>query len=255
MIIGISGKKGHGKDTVAKIIQYLLFIRHLEKVQESQPHYQFFGTNRNTTLESFINFWDQEQRDVHSTYKKKMFAGKLKEMVCLLIGCTMQQLEDQDFKEKPLGEEWRQWFNSNYELIDEKDRDDSSWSELLTPRKLLQLLGTDCGRQIIHPNIWVNSTMSEYKSIIKRHRESGIRGEDGNWYIPQGHKALTIPEFPMQIQDRYFEWEENLGEPNWIITDVRFINECRAIKKYDGLLIRVNRPGIDSTSTHESETA
>ena len=32
----------------------------------------------------------------------------------------------------------------------------------LTPRLILQLLGTDCGRDIIHPNIWVNSTMMAY---------------------------------------------------------------------------------------------
>jgi hypothetical protein len=38
-----------------------------------------------------------------------------------------------------------------------------SYKRTLTPRRMLQLLGTDCGRNIIHPNIWVNATMVDYK--------------------------------------------------------------------------------------------
>ena len=34
-----------------------------------------------------------------------------------------------------------------------------------TPRLLLQLLGTDAGRNIVHPNIWVNALMSDYRQI------------------------------------------------------------------------------------------
>ncbi len=41
---------------------------------------------------------------------------------------------------------------------------------------------------------------------------------------------------------------------NWIIPDVRFPNEKEAIRKLDGMLIRVNRPGLIGI-THESETA
>jgi hypothetical protein len=26
----------------------------------------------------------------------------------------------------------------------------------------MQLIGTDCGRDIIHPNIWLNATMEKY---------------------------------------------------------------------------------------------
>jgi hypothetical protein len=33
----------------------------------------------------------------------------------------------------------------------------------MTPRLLLQLIGTECGRDIIHPNIWVNSTFADWK--------------------------------------------------------------------------------------------
>ena len=42
---------------------------------------------------------------------------------------------------------------------------------------------------------------------------------------------------------------------NWIITDVRFPNEADKILSLSGTLIRLERPGTDSGSTHESETA
>ena len=41
-----------------------------------------------------------------SNYQIKKFADKLKDIACLLIGCTREQLEDREFKEKELGEEW-----------------------------------------------------------------------------------------------------------------------------------------------------
>ncbi|WP_251153769.1 hypothetical protein [Cellulosimicrobium sp. Marseille-Q4280] len=40
-----------------------------------------------------------------------------------------------------------------------------------------------------------------------------------------------------------------------VITDVRFPNEVAAIRAAGGILIRVNRPSIVSTDTHESEVA
>ena len=38
--------------------------------------------------------------------KEEKDADKLKDMVCLLLGCTREQLEDPKFKESTLGEEW-----------------------------------------------------------------------------------------------------------------------------------------------------
>ena len=102
----------------------------------------------------------------------------------------------------------------------------------LTPRLLLQLLGTKCGRNIIHPNIWVNSLMSEYK-LIKDTKVSEFL------------KAEGLPE-TMNGGKEYY--------PNWIITDMRFLNEMEAVKKKDGITIRVNRNLEESKDQHESET-
>lgn len=44
-------------------------------------------------------------------------------------------------------------------------------------------------------------------------------------------------------------------ELNWIITDCRFINEANAVKKENGIIVRINRPGIVPVNSHPSETA
>jgi len=44
-------------------------------------------------------------------------------------------------------------------------------------------------------------------------------------------------------------------ESNWIITDTRFPNEAEAIKKAGGIVIRINRPGVQPINPHPSETS
>lgn len=205
MIIGISGKIGSGKDTVGKIIQVLSHLKQHESYggkNEDIFNPKNWTWERALGLDGTFGFAYPE----NGGWEIKKFADKLKDATCLIIGCTRQQLEDQDFKNRPLGEEWRL----------------PNSEEILTPRKILQLLGTDCGRDIIHPDIWVNSTFSEYKSMYI-----------GDW--GQGHHMYE--------------------KPNWIITDVRFPNEAEAIKERDGLLIRINRNNPNSSSNHASETS
>ena len=212
-LIGISGKIGSGKDTVGNIIQMLTQ-----------------GIDSNTQIIEYVNGANITGFD----YQIKKYADKLKDIVCLLIGCTREQLEDREFKEKPLGEDWMLYrTTSSYGAPDELSLTPTGAiherKEYLTPRKLLQLLGTECGRQILHPNIWVNALFADYKGIDNP--------------LEKGH-----PE----------EW----GKPNWIITDVRFPNEAQAIKDRGGIVIRVDRK-LDRpltaeeivSSQHPSETA
>lgn len=233
MIIGISGKIGSGKDEVGNINHYFNSV------------HKGNGYNTKVDYSATDNGWET-----------KKFADKLKDMVCMLIGCTRIQLEDRNFKESTLGPEWDKWAVVNYYLNNQvgKVEDNGlyatkeeaikeeknmriaySWSKTLeskfekvqmTPRLMLQLLGTDCGREIIHPNVWVNSLMADYKpqTIIEDapYKTAGIR--------------VT----------------EDL--PNWIITDTRFPNEAEAVTSKGGLLLRVER-GDGNTGTHPSETA
>ena len=182
-LISVSGKLGSGKDTVGKIIQYLTHTT----VKE-----------HNLTYDEFINLGFEEDA---FDWKIKKFADKLKDIVCLLIGCTREQLEDREFKETPLGPEWVinrvkigikgdkfgiKGFHNTHTLekiflsIEEAqdfvnefyDKSFSREQEQMTPRLMMQLLGTEAGRQIIHPNIWVNSLFSDYKPIRKSIQKS-----------------------------------------------------------------------------------
>ena len=220
MIIAISGRINSGKDTIGRIIQYLTSVRNYDKT------FKEWGEISKTTGRYYAGY---------SNWQIKKFADKLKDIVCLLIGCTREQLEDETFKNTELGEEWWYFKGRNGSLISYSEGSKRSDEDLIktTPRLLLQLLGTDCGRNIIHPNIWVNSLMNEYKLI----RDTKVS---------EFLKAEGLPE-TMNGGKEYY--------PNWIITDMRFLNEMEAVKKRGGITIRVNRNLEESKNQHESETA
>ena len=39
-------------------------------------------------------------------YENKKYADTIKDIVCMLIGCTREDLEDKEFKNTELGKEW-----------------------------------------------------------------------------------------------------------------------------------------------------
>jgi len=228
MIIGINGKIGTGKDTVGKIIQYLTD--------------EYAVKDKLTYNEWLKEYYEIEEGNnkTASSWAVKKFADKLKDIVCLLLDCTREQLEDREFKEKELGEEWNYVLQDGIPLtVDQAKRDkefpfNERYIQRLTPRLLLQLLGTDCGRNIIHPNIWVNALMSEYK-------------------ITESYRGVILNKGVFTDID----WKSN-NAPNWIITDMRFPNELKAVKDRDGITIRVNRydiTGQGKLNPHSSETA
>ena len=218
-LIGISGKMGSGKDTLSFIINYIADKFAPESIAD----------------------WEQPVSEF--TYKNKKYSEKLKYMVCFLIGCNRSDLEDREFKEKELGEEWWYYCNSlffdgetkmvSYSEADDNIKNNTSWYIVkLTPRKILQLLGTEAGRHIIHPNIWVNALFADYNPLGFDYKGSVDKEIEGSWVYP-----------------------------NWIITDVRFPNEAQAIKDKGGIMIRINRPQFMANGRvivkdeHESETA
>lgn len=211
-IISISGKIGSGKDTVGKIIQII----------KNSPHF---------TDEAVVDFLKRNLYE--SEWKIKKFADKLKDIVCLLLGCTREELEDREFKEKELGEEW--WYYTNTLFYNETKKlipfseaplliqNNIEWYIIkLTPRLLLQLLGTECGRKIIHPQIWVNALMSEYKPLASY---QGV-------LLGLGMSNGQMEKIGKSVEAEY---------PNWIITDMRFPNEFWAADKKGALLLRIER--------------
>lgn len=213
MIIGISGKIGSGKDTIANMIHYCNLLK-----MDSDP-------------EDFDN--SRDYSSIASGWETKRFADKLKDIVCLLIGCTREQLEDREFKEKPLGEEWNKWgvydtrdqeflyYSADFDSADnyctgyndERGCQRAIIKEVeITPRKLMQLLGTEAGREILHPNIWVNALFADYEKFHDKNHCTA----------PNKHEENCLPK--------------------WIIPDTRFPNEAQAIKDRNGILIRIERP-------------
>lgn len=209
-IIALIGKIGSGKDEVGKIIQYLTS-----------------GCSDDMSYEKY------QMSIIQSDWEIQKFADKLKDIVCVLIGCTRHELEGREFKEKPLSENWWRYFkiennvkkevSREYFLKYKNSNEHSVEFEIIktSPRLLLQLIGTECGRNIIHPNVWVNSLFSEYKPI------NNEKGE--------------------------------IIYPKWIITDTRFINEADKAKEMGGITIKIIRDNNinnnQNISEHESETA
>lgn len=220
MIIGISGKIGSGKDTVAKIINWLIWKERYHKFDESVV---------------FSEQWYPKSSDA-GTYEVKRFAGKLKKITAILTGCKESDLDDQNFKLKELPKEWwtykrgvhgkgefkfehapaRHLKPEEFALADEHGR-----IRKPTYRWLLQVIGADMFRTIIGEDVWVNALFADYKGTPRNMRLVGDPMEDF---------------------------------PNWIITDVRFPNEADAIKERGGKLIRLERV-METYSDHPSETS
>ena len=100
----------------------------------------------------------------------------------------------------------------------------SCWG--MTYREFLQKIGTDAMRNGLHEDTWLNAFWVDYNPI--------------------GGKMIS-PKYPKDYTSGRFEF------PNWIITDVRFENEYNSVKERGGLMIKVERPGIE-TQSHASET-
>ena len=219
-LIGISGKKQQGKDSVAKIIKYLCSA--LDKRYNLPFNPESSYTN---TTDWFVT----------------RYALKLKMMVAILIGCKVEDLEKEEFKSSFLSDEWntytidvfvngKKMFSKMFPTYNEA----TSFFEYekliretptvklhativtnrLTVRKLLAMMGTDFMREKIHPDVHINSLFVDYKV-----------NEYGNY-------------------------------PRWIIADVRFPNEVEAIRKRGGVVIRVENPRVTPEDDEPlSETA
>ena len=160
MLIGISGKIGSGKDTVGLIIQYLL-------LKNEHPYYY-----KDLRFDEVVDLDDADKAlDIASSVEIKKYAYKLKQIISILTGATLTELEDQRFKERSI----------------------PGWG--LTYRELLQKVGTDAMRNQVIEDILEKALFIDYKSKSNA----------------------------------------------WVITDTRFPNEAKAIKKREGLVIRVTR--------------
>jgi hypothetical protein len=123
-IIGINGRINHGKDEVAKIIQYLTFINS-KKELNNYCTYNYFKNSSLTMI---------------SNWQVKKMAYKLKQIASILLNVPVAKFEDRDFKDVQLPVEW----------------------DYMTVRTFLQKLGTEVMREGLHQNTWANAFWSDF---------------------------------------------------------------------------------------------
>lgn len=292
-LFGVSGAINSGKDTVGKIIRYLTCTADHKDSMWSREAY--FGDN--TSCYEWLN--------KNSNWQIKKFADKLKDVVCLLTGCNRDDLENEDFKNQEIGSDWVKYVVSYEDAYDRYTQTFTSklgaehhaekmfmenyivhkiQDVKLTYRMLLQLLGTEAGRNVIHPDIWVNSLMQDYivekDDILKiplNHKPYSCSGLDrlkvwwSNQYNEKQsnvlvyhylgshgvHNNMMFTDY-ITVQDDFNKYNSEIklvkedgkdyviltkkgSLPNWIITDLRFPNEYKAVKDRGGITIRVNR--------------
>jgi hypothetical protein len=170
------------------------------------------------TVATMIQEYYAESAGSGTTYTNwqiKKFSGKLKKIASLLTGISPEKFEDQSFKESLLGPEWSNTYLGASFNVETKH---------MSVREFLQKLGTDAVRNGLHNNAWVNALMADYLT------------EESVYDLGGGMKHVTPAS-------------------KWIITDVRFPNEAQAIKDKGGVIVRIDRPGIEPVNAHPSETA
>lgn len=170
MIISISGKKRSGKDTAGKIAQILLSFK-------------------NISNEDIIKYLDGGSFDNPKWIIKK-WASKLKDLTSLLTGFSVQQLESEDVKNTILSKvyivsnkfiDFEEEYKNHktalgvYSRMKSKYLTINNFDEVadkiflierdITPRYILQQLGTEIGRRI-SKNIWINALLNDYQNDL-----------------------------------------------------------------------------------------
>ena len=134
----------------------------------------FIGAGKGTVADLLV-----ERHD----FFKESYANSLKDACSIIFGWNREMLEGST----PESRAWR-------------ETKDEWWSSKLgrefSPRLALQLMGTEAGRDVFHPDLWVHTVMR--------------RCEQAPWN-------------------------------NYVIADVRFPNEIKAIRDSGGRVIRVRR--------------
>ena len=195
----------------------------------------FIGAGKGTIADLLV--------DRHN-FIKESYANSVKDACAAIFGWNRSMLEG----DTPESRAWR-------------EQDDSWWSEKLgkpfSPRLALQLMGTEAGRGVFHPDLWVHTVMrrcSQYSELnyviadvrfpneIKAIRDSGgkvvrvRRGDDPEWYnlareCNLGHHNLDV------MRNAYPEVHQS--EWAWIGSDYDIImdNNC----SLEELTVRVDK--------------
>lgn len=182
----------------------------------------YFNT---TALQNFKAYWEV-----------KHFAYKLKEIAAILSNLGVHEF---------LTETGKLSACPDYLNFD---------GETLTLRDFLQKLGTEIFRENFHEDIWVNALMAGYKPYHK-----GMPYEQVSMAEYYSHAACKGCGKPYGGWKRQYFCNDCIADPkiqimpNWIIADVRFHNEAKAIRKHDGILVKIDRDAENMLKEHQKE--
>lgn len=134
----------------------------------------FIGAGKGTVADLLVQ---------RHAFEKESFANSVKDATAAIFGWSRALLEG----DTPESRAWR-------------EQDDKFWSEKLgkpfSPRLALQLMGTEAGRDVFHPDLWVHTVLN---------------------------RCEKNPDY------------------DYVIADVRFPNEIKAIREAGGVVVRVKR--------------
>ena len=137
MLIGISGKKQSGKDTIGGIIQKMDAYLHAVNFDKEL-------SSKEEVINAMFTFGGG-----HSIWRKQAFANSLKECARIILNDNYFNFESNELKDTL----------TTIGLTNNGKR--------ITNREFLQLLGTEVGRAI-DPDIWVKSLMHWYSKFPER---------------------------------------------------------------------------------------
>lgn len=195
-LIVISGLKNTGKDTTADMLIYML---NTPKFMHNYIMYKLFGSV------------------IKGSWKKTSFAKPLKQVLSIIFNIPVEKFEDREFKENyfvnlntleiksldKISDILQECITDNQFSRALKNKDyDFIKSRWITIRQSLQYIGTECMRQFISNDLWINATLRNPNEIV--------------------------------------------------ISDLRFKREFDMISEKNGIVIYIDRPGIEA-GNHASE--
>jgi len=113
----------------------------------------------------------------------------------------------------------------------------------LTPRLALQRLGTEWGRAL-DPDVWVRRGVRRALIVLGRSTGSGVESSDPTFpEDSRDREGAYWPKFDALVQTG--SWFDTRRVAGVVLTDCRFPNEAAAIRAAGGAIWRVVRPPSD----------
>jgi len=215
-IIGISGKKQSGKDTLANFIKSYLYAKdHRETIfrqneegkisWEKNPNILDISTHK---MDSINTSWN-----IARVYS---FADTLKEFCINVLGLSKEQVYGTD-KEKNT---FTKYLWNNFPLsVRFRYRIKGLFTSFfrtghMTARELMQVIGTDVGRRMFCESIWVDATISRIKKDkpkVALIRDVRFKSEidaiiKNGGFIIRLERKISNDSHPSEIDLDHYDW-------------------------------------------------